>query len=541
MELTRRQILEALLSVPVAASACRKSPPPPIAGSIRGPSMNIGHKLRAAAGAATTGEKTRVSVAIVGAGPSGLSAAWRLERLGMTDFVVFDLEGRPGGTSQYGDDAIVTYPWGAHYVPMPSAENRAMVEVLREIGAIVGTDAHGAPVAAEEQLVRAPEERVFYLDRWYEGLYLRAGASEADLEQFRRFQAEIDHFVDLRDGSGRRAFTLPLARSSDDADLTALDRLSMGDWLASRGFTSPRLRWWVDYACRDDYGLLAEGTSAWAGIFYFASRAQGKGESAAPLLSWPNGNGRLVEHLAGVTGKRLRVGHLVMDLAPHETGVDLTVLDTTTNEIRAWSADHVVFAAPKFTAAHVVRPWREHPPEHLRELDYGAWMVANVHLKGRPSSRGFPMAWDNVIYDSPSLGYVVATHQGLRDYGPTVWTYYYPFTGSSPREGRERLLALDHAACCDVIVTDLARAHQDLAKYIERIDVFRWGHAMARPRVGHLWSGARARRAEPLGRIHFAHSDLSGIGLFEEAQYWGVHAAEAILRERGRTFTSLYG
>ena len=509
--------------------------------------MDVGHKLRAAVGAAipraTEHARARVQVAIVGAGPSGLSAAWRLERLGVTDFVVFDLEGRPGGTSQFGDDAIVPYPWGAHYVPMPSADNRAMVDVLREVGAIVGTDSHGGPIAAEEQLVRAPEERVFYLDRWYEGLYLRAGATEGDLEQFRRFLGEIDRFVELRDGSGRRAFTLPIAQGSDDADLTALDRISMADWLDARGLTSPRLRWWVDYACRDDYGLLAQDPSAWAGLFYYASRTQGKGDAAAPLLAWPHGNGRLVEHLAGVSGTRVRTGQLVVDISPREpaaAGVDLTVLDTTTNELRAWTADHVIFAAPKFTAAHVIRPWREHPPEYLTNLDYGAWMVANIHLDSRPPSRGFPMAWDNVLYDSPSLGYVVATHQKLRDDGPTVWTYYYPFTASDPRAGRERLLSLDHAACCDVIATDLSRAHRDFASRVERIDVFRWGHAMARPKVGHLWSGARARRAEPLGRIHFAHSDLSGIGLFEEAQYWGVHAAEAIVGQIGRPFVSLY-
>ncbi|WP_394821011.1 flavin monoamine oxidase family protein [Pendulispora albinea] len=560
---SRRQMLEALLSAPIAAAACRRKSLPPFAGSLRGPSMDVGHKLREAARAAIPAhqKRTHVHVAIVGAGPSGLSAAWRLERLGIKDFVVFDLEGRPGGTSQYGDDAIVPYPWGAHYVPMPSAENRAMVELLRELGAITGIDARGAPIAAEEQLVRAPEERVFYLDRWYEGLYLRAGASADDLEQFHRFQAEIDRFADLRDGSGRRAFALPMAHGSTDADLTALDRTSMAEWLAARGFTSRRLRWWVDYACRDDYGLLASETSAWAGLFYYAARTQGKGDAAAPLLSWPHGNGRLVEHLAAVAGDRVRVGQLVADIAPRrgpgasgtpgapgkpdasgapvDDGVDLSVLDTASGELRGWSADHVIFAAPKFTAAHVIRPWRERPPEHLANLDYGAWMVANLHLKGRPASRGFPMAWDNVLYDSPSLGYVVATHQKLRDHGPTVWTYYYPFTSADPRADRARLLALDHAAACDVIVSDLSRAHRDLASYVERIDVFRWGHAMARPRVGHVWTDARARRAEPLGRIRFAHSDLSGIGLFEEAQYWGIHAAEDIAKSSGRTFASL--
>ena len=34
-------------------------------------------------------------------------------------------------------------------------------------------------------------------------------------------------------------------------------------------------------------------------------------------------------------------------------------------------------------------------------------------------------AWDNVLHDSPGLGYVVATHQQMRmRTGATVFTYY---------------------------------------------------------------------------------------------------------------------
>ncbi len=60
-------------------------------------------------------------------------------------------------------------------------------------------------------------------------------------------------------------------------------------------------------------------------------------------------------------------------------------------------------------------------------------MVANLSLKNFPLPRsGFPLSWDNVIYDSESLGYVVATHQSLKTFIPeTVFTYYYAMTGSS--------------------------------------------------------------------------------------------------------------
>ena len=60
--------------------------------------------------------------------------------------------------------------------------------------------------------------------------------------------------------------------------------------------------------------------------------------------------------------------------------------------------------------------------------------------------------------------------------------------------------------------------------------MFRWGHAMVRPVPGFMWGKARARLAAPLGRIHLAHSDLSGMSLFEEAAYRGATAAETVLR-----------
>ncbi len=38
--------------------------------------------------------------------------------------------------------------------------------------------------------------------------------------------------------------------------------------LPQRGFDSAPLRWYINYACRDDYGALAKDTSAWAGKQY---------------------------------------------------------------------------------------------------------------------------------------------------------------------------------------------------------------------------------------------------------------------------------
>jgi hypothetical protein len=201
-------------------------------------------------------------------------------------------------------------------------------------------------------------------------------------------------------------------------------------------------------------------------------------------------------------------------------------------------AEEVVFALPRFLAAPLLAPYRARPPAHLGETLYGSWMVANLTLRDRPSSRGFPLAWDNVLYDSPSLGYVVATHQSGRDFGPTVLTYYLPLVDEDPRRARARLLATTWEEWVATILADLRPAHPGLPELVERIDVYLWGHAMVRPRPGYCWGEALAASARPLGRVHFAHTDLSGMALFEEAQYWGMRAAEAILRTRGRSLAA---
>ena len=56
----------------------------------------------------------------------------------------------------------------------------------------------------------------------------------------------------------------------------------------------------------------------------------------------------------------------------------------------------------------------------------------------------------------------------------------------------------------------------------------RWGHAMISPRPNFIWSGIREKAMKPYRNIHFAHTDLSGIALFEEAFYHGLRAGTEV-------------
>ncbi len=539
---SRRELVTAFLGAGVAAAGCRrKERRDSVPGALVDRAVETGHLLREATRPAPATEVRALDVLIVGGGVAGLSAAWRLRAAGLEDLLLVELDESLGGTSRSGRNAVSAFPWGAHYLPAPLETGGPVSRLLRELGAIVGEDEAGHPRFAEQMLIRQPDERLYYKGLWYEGLYLRAGASQDDLAELARFEAQIEQLSAARDGKGRKAFAVPTMLSSDDAEWMALDRISMADWLEQHGYRSRRLRWVVDYGCRDDFGAPAALVSAWAGLWYFCARRDGARENAG-YLSWPEGNGRLVSHLASSLEPAQRhTGVLVHTIEPGEDGCLVHAIEAGSRRPLAFQARQVVFAGPRFVAGQVVSPWRRERPGFLAAFEYGPWVVANLSVSSPPRSRGFPLSWDNVLYESRSLGYVVATHQRERadETGPTVLTWYYPLDGADVKAERQRLLDARYPEWEALVMADLRAAHPDIDPLATRLEVMRWGHAMVRPRPGFYGSPERRQAQESLGQhLHFAHSDLGGLAVFEEANAFGVIAAEKVLAGLGRRFDS---
>ena len=530
MKFTRREILTAFLGLPFALSACQSNSEisSSIEGEIVGQSVDFGHLIREHRNVEIPQDRwENVKVGIIGGGIAGLSVAWKFKKENFSDFVLLELEKEIGGTARSGKNDFISYPWAAHYLPVPFKENTELISFLDEMQLVEGTDKNGEIIVPEQFLCREPEERVFYKGRWYEGLYLKVGASEEDLRQYHEFYKQVEYWVNWRDSKGRRAFVLPIANCSDEAEVLSLDKISFADWLKQKGFDSPRLFQYCDYATRDDYGLKLEQTSGWAGLFYFCSRVRKSGEESQPFITFPEGNGRFANYLHEKSKDKIRLKSLAMQIIPTEKGVDVVYLNTETNEARGLHCEKIVFASPIFTAKYLIRDFNETWSD---EFQHNAWFVANLSLKDRPKPKfvkDFPLAWDNVIYESPSLGYVVATHQKGMDYGQTVFTYYYPMCAEE--NARAKLFGLNWKELADICLTDLSRVHSDIRELTTRIDIMRWGHAMISPRPNFIWSGVREKAVQPYKNIHFAHSDLSGVALFEEAFYHGLRVAKEIL------------
>jgi len=473
-----------------------------IAGSFVNESFQLGHQLRDHAEFPGPKQTVKSSVVIVGGGIAGLSAAWRLQKKGFTDFVLLEMNDQAGGNSRWGENEITAYPWAAHYVPVPGPKATYVRELFEELGVLKNGQWE------ERYLCFAPQERLFLYGRWQEGIEPAIGLGQKDREQFQKLEDRIHGFR----ATGKFTVPMELGFSESTSDL---DRVSFADWLRDQGMDSRILNWYMNYCCRDDYGATTAQTSAWAGIQYFASREQ---EEKGPL-TWPEGNGWIVRRLLERVGKFVRTGQMVHRISQSKSRLSVFAGDCE------YRAEFVIFAAPTFLAPYLIEGMSP-----LHDFEYSPWLTANLTLERFPQSYGGDPTWDNVFMNSPTLGYVDATHQSLRTHiDRTVWTFYWALAEGLPSQNRQLLLQRDWKYWKDAILQDLERVHHDIRQCVSRIDIMRIGHAMARPKVGAIFSPERRRLLKSNGQIVFANSDLSGFSIFEEAQYRGVTAADRVL------------
>ncbi len=390
---SRRAFVAALVAAPALIGLSPKHSRV-IAGGFVDDGSAAGHSIRdGKTGHPRVRERKRCAVAIVGGGMGGLTAGWKLDALGVRDWTMLELASVAGGNARSGRNGVTRFPWGAHYLPVPSVDAVHVRDLMRDLGVL---DSDGWD---ERTLCHSPQERIWQHGQWHAGLEPFDALPRADRAQFARFDATIAEW------RATGAFSVPSAMGHargrtgpHAARVRALDAQSASAWMASQGFTSPALRWWVEYGTRDDYGASLTSASAWAAVHYFAGRAP---DELGPL-TWPEGNDWIAQRLASRAGTRLVTN------APAEhierTGTRWLV---RTPQLDV-ECDVVIWASPLFVLPYVM------PSVRLPiTLEYAPWVVANLTLDRVPQERGAELAWDNVIYGSRSLGYVNATHQSL--------------------------------------------------------------------------------------------------------------------------------
>lgn len=505
-----------------------------IAPSVHHPGRAEGHFLRDRGALPPPSSLVETDVVILGSGIAGLTAAWKLGKEGARALMI-------DGPQAFGNAAGARYgelecPTGAHYLPLPSLESVHVRTILQDVGAIA-RDAFGElPTYDERLLVHAPEDRLLVKSGWQEGVLPAAGVPASELAEQRRFFDHMDRLRTLRGADGRRVFVFPSALGSTDAAHAGLDRISFKAWLEREGYRSPSLHWYLNYCCRDDYGARYDRISAWAGLHYFAGRnGQAANAEDAAVLTWPGGLAPLAQAMAARSGVQRRAGTAV-SLRQAGSRVEALCfrLDAgmpTTYLVRARKA---ICAMPLFVAARVVDDIAAFGFDRARHLpDYAPWMVANFVMRRPPREQGeLPLAWDNVVQSEPGLGYVVSTHQEIRVQPAerSVFTAYVALSDRTPAQARAWMQRAMPEELLEVAGADLKAAYGwTLAPCVERVDITLRAHAMAIPAPGFRANAGLAALREVDGPILFAHADLSGFSVFEEASWWGWRAAERAL------------
>lgn len=517
---------------------------PPI--HVHYPGMNLGHNMRDLGHELAHDPQGFVfpdtlpvhcDVLIIGSGTAALACAWRcLKQSGLRVVMLSgpELGGNNAGT--YWQDHSA--PTAAHYLAIPSQQSMHVRQILADLGLM--RRAHSEQAQRddfpEECLVHAPAERMWKKGKWQDHFL-----DERDADT-RRFLDTIK-ILEKEYRQGRKRFAVPL-------DLSApfepeLMQQSFAAWLDAHQYHSRDLRWYLDYCCLDEYGAGSAQVCAFAGLHYFAAR----NNDLNAVLTWSDG----LATLARLWQQRMNVQiHTPFEanLPPQwmlkgaayrvregRDAVEVAVQDMQGQRFCLQSA-YAVLACPLAVSRHLL----ERPEDYALTLEavpqHSPWLVGNFLLHGYPAEKKSALAWDNIVFGSPRLGYVNAEAQTIRHRKSeagflTSYTALCGLTADSPSLIRQKLLHMNAEELFEIAAADL---HHVYGRYfrpsLSQVDVFVRGHGMAIPTPNAQNHPNLQRLKTHHSRVLFAHSDLAAYSTFEEASWYGVQAAEKIIGTR---------
>lgn len=457
---------------------------------------------------------------IIGSGISGLVAAWKLGKLGVTKIIILEKDDI-GGMAQLDTAGTHTFAQAAAYTVYPYNDN--LIELYTDLGVVTGVDMDGAAIVDPKYVVPEPANNVIMdgkmiTDGWNTGLdSLPLPANViADLKACTQDMRDWYDFVGT---DGKFAFDTPTDASTADAEVRALDNLTWAEYVKSKGWDPAVSEFWNPYI-RSALGATHDTVSAWAVLNFMGSEFQ-------PAMSEPGGNAYLAKALTAKVGAaKIKTGATVIRATTQGMEVHVTYLENgQATTIKAKSA---ICAAPLYIARHLIPDLAAANRFEGKDFLYTPYIVAQVHVSKTPAGLGY----DNWAHgDFIFTDVIVADWAGFADPAkesldrPNVLSLYTPLFGPT---ARAELQTKPFEEYEKLILDDLEKLLPGVTKTITQFDLYRWGHAMLSAHKGFMFGKSRVDSQKPIGLISFGCHDVDGLPAFENAVGAAYRAAEEV-------------
>jgi protoporphyrinogen oxidase len=449
---------------------------------------------------ATAANTRKCDVVILGAGPSGLSAARILQKQGF-EVLVVENEARPGGAAVSGEWHDLKFPLGSVYYVDDT-------DIIQELSA----DAGVRPLKVPEDAIYIDGK--FYSNTWRNSTLDSLPLSALEKSEMKRFRDELlDMDVPL--------YPLKAKLTASEQKLDAMTTEAF-----MQKYRSPFLQKLMNLYALSAMGAPAIETSAYCFLNFYSSEF-GE-EFGVPRYTFAGGLNRLTQGIANIIGEQYFLyEHVVFKTENTPTGVSVECINAN-DELVKIEAKAAVMAFPKYIAQYVIPEMNAQQRAAIASMHYAPYATISLCAEKELMP---PDAFDVWMLDAePHFSDIISPHlmypKAMRPDNAYVYTLYSPL----PRAQRSLLLNNESFAnfareAADKATKTLGAEAQSA---IKEIQCFAWGHSMVIPTPG-SHNGPAQAASQQIQNIYFAHTDNDSSPAIESALAHGSQAALSII------------
>ena len=447
-------------------------------------------------------EKQIYDAIVVGAGLSGLSAAWRLRN---KNILVLEREATPGGLAAQGQTANgrVTYARGAAYITEPDGE---VAEVYEDMGL----------TSIKKTAIPSPIDSYFYEGRLIKDIWEEPALLVLP-PGFRAFKEKLQQLAK----ENYLDFDLP---EEIPEKSKYLDHMTVAGFLKPYG---PEVTEFLDSYCQSALGGHATQVSALAFLQFYKDEIETR-------YTWPGGTGgashHIVKKLLERNPRMFRTNSLVHEVLNTPDGVTVTYeRDGQLYTVKARSA---VMAVPLKASSKIVPEMPEDQKQLIAGIEYADYVLHEVFTPRDLFKETYDTWSTGRSFTDVIAGRWVETHGFKKKTGgPGILTVYMPL---APPDAADILAPEQVAELAQKAAVELRDIVPRLAWEKKlTIESYRWPASIHLTSPGYLTETA-PKLGGSIGNIHFANNNMA-LPSFESSLLEGRHAANKILKDLDST------